>query len=74
MLEADQCLLFGVERCSLLVGSKCISSMVKLIGASEPSAVQRLSAFGGSVIRGFTIHGSAQNTNSVSLSFYETNP
>ena len=30
--------------------------------------------FGGSVIRGFTVYGSAQNTNSVSLSFYETNP
>ena len=29
---SDQCLLFGVERCPLLGGSKCISSMVKSIG------------------------------------------
>ena len=29
---SDQCLLFGIERCPLLGGSKCISSMVKSIG------------------------------------------
>ena len=29
---ADHCQLFGVERCSLLGGSKCMSSMVKSIG------------------------------------------
>ena len=45
-LGPDQCPLFRVERCPLLGGSKCISCMVKSIGgASEPTAVQRLSAF-----------------------------
>ena len=39
------CPLFGVERCPLLGGSKCISVMVKSTGASEVSTVQRLSAF-----------------------------
>ena len=39
------CPLFGVERCPLLGGSKCISGMVKSTGASEASTVQRLSAF-----------------------------
>ena len=34
---------------------ECISSMVKSIRASDLSAVQRLSTFGGSVIRGFTV-------------------
>ena len=32
MSGTDQCLLFGVGRCPLLGGSKCISSMVKSIG------------------------------------------
>ena len=32
MSGPDQCLLFGVERCPLLGGSKCISSLVKSIG------------------------------------------
>ena len=31
-MRTDQCPLFGVERCPLLGGSKCISSMVKSIG------------------------------------------
>ena len=44
-LGAHQCPLFGVERCPLLGGSKCISFMVKSIGVSDLSAVQRLSAF-----------------------------
>ena len=46
-LGTDQCLLFRVERCPLLGGSKCISSSYGKInwGASEPSVVQRLSAF-----------------------------
>ena len=39
------CPLFGVERCPLLGGSKCISVMVKSTGASEASTVQRLSGF-----------------------------
>ena len=58
-------------RCLLLGGSKSISSMLKLIVGKWPSAVQRLSAFR---IVGFTIYGCVQNTNSVSLLFYETNP
>ena len=41
----DQCPLFRIERCLLLGGSKCIVSMVNQSGASEPSTVQRLSAF-----------------------------
>ena len=45
LAKADQCLLFGVERCLLLGGSHCISSMVKAIGGSEPSTVRRLSTF-----------------------------
>ena len=44
MSGPDQCPLFGVERCPLLGVLKCISSIVKS-GASEPSTVERLSAF-----------------------------
>ena len=39
----DQCPLFGVERCLLLRGSKCISSMVKSIGAVRCTEVVRFS-------------------------------
>ena len=52
--------MFRVERCPLLGGSKCISSMVKSIGESDLSAVQKLSIFGGSVIRGFTVYNKAR--------------
>ena len=75
MSGADQCPLFGVERCPLLGGSKCISSMVKSIGASEPSTVQRLSAFGGSVIRGVTVYQNGEHTTSAECSiFYHKYP
>ena len=52
MLGTDQCPLFGVERCLLLRGSKCISSMVKSIGGQVSRPLYR----GGSVIRGFTVY------------------
>ena len=60
-MGTDQCPLLGVERCPLLRGSKYISSMVKSIGASERSVVQRLSAFRKGPLLGFTVMVSGAN-------------
>ena len=42
MTWAHQWMLYGAERCPLVGG---LSSMVNLLGASDMSAVERLSAF-----------------------------
>ena len=56
MLGTDQYPLFGVERCPLLGGSKCISCTVKSIGGQASRLLYRgCPLFGGSVIRGFTV-------------------
>ena len=53
MSGADQCPLFGVERCLLLGGSKCISKINQ--GQVSRLLYRGCPLFGGSVIRGFTV-------------------
>ena len=66
-MGTDQCPFFGVERCPLLGGLKCISFMVKSIGASEPSVVQDCPLFGGSAIRSFTVIDPSINLSDLNL-------